>query len=908
MNIMNRSRLRRRLSFALAFTLSGCAQFLTLAKTEAFATTQKDTSYARSSRTQQQLDFAPYDSPDGPIIRVALMTDVTSASVDCSSGLIISGLSEGFGRGEKASIGSLRVELRKQPGSATPPSSGAGYRVFVGSSSEARNARKLEDRLKLEFFDPVVTTFDDMKKQYVVTIGRFANRNDAAKMVDRLIEAGYKAPRIMADSSIDTHDTLTPELVTDTNARAAKYKAEPGASGREIIKADRGPGHMVAIASDRVVASSEKELIVSAGDESAIVTRPKTAKSGFAPAPVPVRVGNKNYRGEIHLILNPRGRINVVNALPLEQYLRGVVPMEISATAYAELEAIKAQAVASRSFALASLGHHGAEGYDLVADSRDQVYGGLGSERELTNRAIEETRGVAAVFPNEDGRPTPIQALYTSNCGGRTENNEEVFGGKALPYLRSVVCVPERQSLAGRDIVTNRTIEPLAGPEGLSIAREVALLSVLGLPLPHRVTSHFLRGAPDQDEVKSWGEQIARLSRRDYPIAARGDVTRLAEFARLVATAVYGEGQASARLSSNDVDYLLAGFRFEQLPREARADVAMLLKDGILRLPAESTLDGRATITRGLAIETLARALFLRSQSSGVKSEPSGSRFQIPALRSEIAAPAENGRLMIAPTNSTASSTQTQSSPFESRKTSASGTVVVPSAPQGGSREGNSSKVARRDIASSALALQVSSRRDDQYGSVEIAETAWLFRAVGGESYAVDRLTLIGGEHVTYHLNAAGQVDFLEATISERGVSLDRSSGVAPWQERVSIEDLQRRLTRAHVKIGRLAKIEPVSLSASRRIIEVEVKGDGGRARLGRSQIRSALGLKEHLYTIDHETDTHGRLIAFVFTGRGLGHGVGMCQAGAYRLAKEGSSYTAILQKYYTGIKVQDMY
>ncbi|HSV24770.1 MAG TPA: hypothetical protein VLJ17_17280, partial [Xanthobacteraceae bacterium] len=135
MNIMNRSRLRRRLSFALAFTLSGCAQFLLFAKTDTFATTQKDTSYARSSRTQQRLDFAPYDSPDGPIIRVALMTDVSSASVGCSSGLIINRSSEGFGS-EKVSIESLRVELRKQPGSATPPSSGAGYRVFVGSSSE----------------------------------------------------------------------------------------------------------------------------------------------------------------------------------------------------------------------------------------------------------------------------------------------------------------------------------------------------------------------------------------------------------------------------------------------------------------------------------------------------------------------------------------------------------------------------------------------------------------------------------------------------------------------------------------------------------------------------------------------------------------------------------------------------
>jgi stage II sporulation protein D len=97
-------------------------------------------------------------------------------------------------------------------------------------------------------------------------------------------------------------------------------------------------------------------------------------------------------------------------------------------------------------------------------------------------------------------------------------------------------------------------------------------------------------------------------------------------------------------------------------------------------------------------------------------------------------------------------------------------------------------------------------------------------------------------------------------------------------------------------------------LSASSRITEVEVSGDDGHARLRIPQLRGGLGLKEHLFAIDRETDSRGRLVAFVFTGRGLGHGVGMCQAGAYRMAKEGYSYTAILQKYYTGIEIQKTY
>jgi len=891
MNITNRTLLRRSLSLALASVLSGCVEFIVRVDAASLVPTSPEAHHIQDRRPQQRTDSRSYVSPDGPIIRVALFTDVGSVSVSASSGLIVSRSIEEFADGEKISSGSLRIELRRTGESKPLVSNSSEYSVFVGSSVEAANARKIEDRLKLEFFEPTAITFDDSKNQYVVTIGRFTTRSEAEKMAARLREAGYKAPRVVANPVSETLEPQTPELATDTNARAAKHKAETRVAKDTAVKSDPGQAQIVAVAADRVVASSVDELTISAGDAT-IAPRAKSSKFETPSMLGIVRVGNKDYRGETHFVLNPRGRINVVNALPLELYLRGVVPMEISASAYAELEAIKAQAVASRSFALASLGHRGAEGYDLVADSRAQVYGGVAAERELTTRAIEETRGVAAVFPNEDGRLTPIQALYTANCGGRTENNEEVFGGKALPYLRSVACVNERQSLAGRDLITTRTPESLTGSEGHSIAVEVALLSVLGLTLPHRVTSRYLRGAPDQDEVKGWVEQIARLTGRETTISAHGDATRLAEFTRLVANCVYGNGRASA-LSPDEADYLLSGIRIEQLSREARVDLAMLLKDGILHLNGENSFDGRATITRGQALEILARSLLLKSPTE-TKSSTASWKSRIPELKFDIAAPAENGRFVVAFSDApTHEALLSRGSSLAEAKTSS---------------HAESSRVATKEIAKSALAPQAGSMRTIQYGGIEIAEAAWLFRTVGGQGYAVDRLTLIGGERVIYHLNAAGQADFLEATVSEHAASSDTSSAVAPWLERVAIEELQRRLTRARVKVGRPAQIEPVSFSASRRIIEVEVKGDDGHARLGRSQIRTALGLKEHLFKIDRETDGHGHLIAFVFSGKGLGHGVGMCQTGAYRMAKEGSSYIAILQKYYTGIKVQEMY
>lgn len=775
-----------------------------------------DKSSARPRRADAQTNVIQYASPGGPIIRVGLMTDVTSIALRSSAGLIVRRAATGLDEGKSIANGSLTIELRQQNSSTT----------------------------------------------------------------------------------------------------------------RSSLKPDRRPIQLVALAADKIAASSEDELVISSAGspprfdrskQTAVspgndqgrkrVTLPDQSEfdeSESKIAPASVRISNKDYRGEIHLVLNPRGRINVVNALPLEEYLRGVVPLELSPGAYPEIEALKAQAVAARSYALVHLGQHRDEGFDLVDDTRAQVYGGLSAERELTNRAIDATRGIAAVFPNEDGKLVPIEALYTANCGGRTENNDEVFGGKPLPYLRAIACSPDRESFAGRDIRSSRVREPLIGIDGRSIAREVALLSVLGFSIPRRVTGNYLSRSPDPDEVRNWIEQTARLTQREKPSLERGDGTRLAEFARLVTVSVYGEGRASTLLAPADVDYLLGGLRVQTLPREARADVAMLLRDGILRVPAGAELDGRASVTRGQAIETLARAISVIPQPANLKSQASDSkstsnlRFQLPDFISEVAAPSEDGRLIItAPGSTRVLGAREQSSRFTSVNTSGTGRLAGPQ--QDEPAKGKPGNVGPREA-------REGSKRNVQRSEVEISDGAWLFRNLGGESHQVDRLTLIGGERVAYHLNVKGQVDFIEASISDRSASSDRFSSVAQWQERVPIEELQQRLARARINVGRLEKIEPVAFSSSSRVTEVEVTGDESRARLRRPQIRAALGLKEYLFVVDRETDARGQVVAFVFTGRGWGHGVGMCQTGAYGLAKEGYSFKAILQKYYTGAKLQQLY
>lgn len=143
-------------------------------------------------------------------------------------------------------------------------------------------------------------------------------------------------------------------------------------------------------------------------------------------------VGKGRYRGKMEVIPNAQGRLNVVNTVEMETYLRGVVPKEMGAWEFPALEALKAQAVAARTYALANRGKRSKEGYDLVDTVADQVYGGRDGEQALTDRAVEETRGVVARY---NGRP--IQALFMANSGGHTVDNTHVFGG-GHPYLQAV--------------------------------------------------------------------------------------------------------------------------------------------------------------------------------------------------------------------------------------------------------------------------------------------------------------------------------------------------------------------------------------------------------------------------------------------------------------------------------------
>ena len=115
----------------------------------------------------------------------------------------------------------------------------------------------------------------------------------------------------------------------------------------------------------------------------------------YGPAPeVRVVVDGVPYRGSLRVLVNPRGTLNVVNRVDLEDYLYGVVPAEMGPKRFDAIEALKAQAVAARTYALAHRGQFEAEGYDICPGPKCQAYGGASVEDPLSTAAVDGTRGL----------------------------------------------------------------------------------------------------------------------------------------------------------------------------------------------------------------------------------------------------------------------------------------------------------------------------------------------------------------------------------------------------------------------------------------------------------------------------------------------------------------------------------
>jgi SpoIID/LytB domain protein len=136
---------------------------------------------------------------------------------------------------------------------------------------------------------------------------------------------------------------------------------------------------------------------------------------------------DRRYEGEIRVRTLPSGRLSVIVCLPIERYLRGVVPFEIGA---APLEALRAQTIAARSEAIAALRNrmYAGDGYDICGDVDCQVYGGTAKSTAEIENAIRTTSGLVL-----QAGGVPLNAYFASNCGGHSESVENVWPQRSGP-------------------------------------------------------------------------------------------------------------------------------------------------------------------------------------------------------------------------------------------------------------------------------------------------------------------------------------------------------------------------------------------------------------------------------------------------------------------------------------------
>ncbi len=219
------------------------------------------------------------------------------------------------------------------------------------------------------------------------------------------------------------------------------------------------------------------------------------ASSWRFDSPTPITVApeggpTRTYRGGM-VVTAREGRLLFVNQVGLEDYLRGVLPPEIPATFHPE--ALRAQAIAARTYTLANLRKHGSQGYDVCDAAHCQVYTGVQDEDPRVDAAIKDTEGLGVTC---DGKP--IHAVYHDTCGGRTAGNETAWPGSSpLPYLRPVVdgeggqawCARSPRAAWTRQASQERLGNALAsfGVQGPVTAIEAAECDENGRPKQYRV-------------------------------------------------------------------------------------------------------------------------------------------------------------------------------------------------------------------------------------------------------------------------------------------------------------------------------------------------------------------------------------------------------------------------------------
>jgi peptidoglycan hydrolase-like amidase len=494
----------------------------------------------------------------------------------------------------------------------------------------------------------------------------------------------------------------------------------------------------------------ETRMLIETDGESLFI-RPMTVRIRISADVAPLKVNDRSYRGDLEILATAEGSLSLVNVLPIEEYLLGVVPNELGPDTFPELEALKAQAIAARTYVVRNLGQFEEEGFDICDTDLCQVYEGLETEHSLATQAVRETRGQIATYEGE-----PINALYSSTCGGRTEDAENVFGER-VPYLVSTICHYDH-------------------PE----------------PQPFQTTTFY----------SSWEEGLLGIAGvEDFSGAAR-----FLGIDGVRSPAPVGEAALSA---------FIKGHFFPEIPVES--DLQFLQEQGVLSVDGDN------------AIEDVLVRLLLRKNAFEWK---------------------------------------------DARLIHWDGEVFV-------------------------------ARIGAEIRELSLAPSAAMFTRIGDQRVPVDQGAWLGGESMQLRI-VNDEVTALVYRPSPSNPSADRYSPLASWQTHRTRQELDAAVR--PLNIGGLTDIEILERGPSNRAVRVEVSGTIGNRVIEGPRLRTLLGLRDSMVYIDEERNSQRQLLGMTFFGGGWGHGVGLCQVGAYGMAIDGASAEEILKTYYRGVEIERAY
>jgi stage II sporulation protein D len=662
------------------------------------------------------------------LLKVGLASDLPAVSLPCCE----AGLRLSAGGKVVAAVSSIRVE---------PAAAGAQagiYRLQVAALRDERQSQDLARRLERDTGQPGDAHFDAGIDLYRVRIGRYATREAADGDLRRLSTIGVTGAFVVYEGG----SVSQPALRVTQGDVSAVY-----------------PGRWLAI---------------------------DPAGAGG------IRVQGHRYRGRILVYLNDRDTLNLIDELPVEEYLRGVVPSEMGPEQYRQLEALKAQAVAARTYTLRNLGEFSREGYDICATPRCQVYGGMDVEHPLSDRAVSETAGQVLIYGGQ-----LVDALYSSTCGGHTEDVKVMFPLKEdEPYLKGVPCMEEGMQRLDGDLPAG-----IPFPAGLT----------------RRLLPTFATAATPVMELASRIEHLALLAGLPAPDHDRLTSLDRRQVARFVSSSFDLALDAKVLLAPQDVAYLVKDPP-PDWSEEDRRRAAYLAKSGLLTGPPDQPLREDEVERMLLALAEMLQVV---------------RREQVSFLS------LVDGKLTV-------------------RSGKEDRTIAMP---------------------------------------VRLAT----FHKRGTELTAAG-LALVPGDNLALFWQDTRLLAAVQ-DINLEGVAFDRTSSYSSWSRYHSDAQLAATIGTRFPGLG-FRTFEILERGISGRVGKIRIEGEEGRtAEVDGLAVRWTLDVPDTLFTAKRLAPPR-REAGWLFTGRGWGHGVGLCQVGAYGMAQRGHTYREILYHYYTGVEL----